>query len=91
MAPQAGPAAPGIHARIALVRTDAEAEAVRARLVNQHAAALGGLAPTLSQAAFGGMGAFVQVRVGPYANVQQAQALCAKLKGSGLDCVPVDR
>jgi hypothetical protein len=87
----ASAAAPGIHARIALVRTDAEADAIKQRLITQHGAALAGATPTTSQAAFGGMGAFVQVRVGPYANIQQAQAFCTKLKGSGLDCVPVDR
>jgi hypothetical protein len=84
-------AQPGVHARIALVRNEAEAQPILDRLKSQHAAALGKKSATLSPAQFGGMGAFVQVRVGPYPNLAEANAFCAKLKGSNLDCVAVDR
>jgi hypothetical protein len=84
-------AQPGVHARIALVRNEAEAQPILDRLKSQHAAALGKKSATLSPAQFGGMGAFVQVRVGPYPNMAEANAFCAKLKGSNLDCVAVDR
>lgn len=77
------------HSRIALVRTKAEAEAVIAKLKFQHAEVLGTKKPDIGETAFGNMGSFYQVRVGPYANANEAQALCGKLKGSGLDCVPV--
>jgi hypothetical protein len=87
----ASPAASGVHARIALVRNEAEAQPILTRLKTQHGAALGKQAVTLSQAQFGGMGAFVQVRVGPYGTMAEANAFCAKLKGSNLDCVAVDR
>jgi SPOR domain len=84
-------AAGSFHARIALVRSQPEADAVATRLTTQYGAAIGGLRPDISQAQFGGMGAFYQVRVGPFANAADAKTLCGKLKGSGLDCVPVDR
>jgi SPOR domain len=79
------------RARIALVRSQAEADAVVARLKTQHAAALAARDTDVTQAQFGGMGAFFQVRVGPYATAAEAQAFCVRLKGSGLDCVPVDQ
>ncbi len=79
------------HARIALVRSQAEADGVVTRLKTQYGGAVGGRQPDVSQAQFGGMGVFFQVRVGPFNNAGEAQSLCAKLKGSGLDCVAVDR
>jgi tetratricopeptide (TPR) repeat protein len=79
------------HARIALVRSQAEADGVVTRLKTQYGGAIGARQPDISQAQFGGMGVFFQVRVGPFANAAEAQSLCGKLKSSGLDCVPVDR
>ena len=43
----------------------------------------------IDQAVIGNMGAFYRVRFGPFASAQQTQAVCAKLQGSGLDCMPV--
>ena len=77
------------QSRLALVRTRAEAEAVIAKLKVQYASVLGAKMPELGEAAFGNMGSFYQVRVGPFGTSAEAQALCVKLKGSGLDCVPV--
>ena len=77
--------------RVALVRTRAEAEAVVAKLRSQFAPVLANHAPEIGEAAFGNMGSFYQVRVGPFASAAEAQAMCGQLKGSGLDCVPVDR
>lgn len=79
------------RARVALVRTRADAEAIVARLRVQHAGAIGNAATEINEASFGNMGTFFQVRVGPFAREADASGVCAKLKGSGLDCVPVDR
>lgn len=79
------------RARVALVRSRAEAEAIIARLRVQHAAAIGNAGADVNEASFGNMGTFFQVRVGPFAREADASGVCAKLKGSGLDCVPVDR
>ena len=37
----------------------------------------------------GNMGTFYRVRVGPFATQNEGQQACAKLKGSGLDCMVV--
>ena len=77
------------QSRVALVRTKAEAEVIVAKLKTQYAAALADRTPDIGQAAFGNMGTFFQVGIGPFASASEAQALCGKLKGSGLDCVPI--
>ncbi len=76
--------------RLALVRTKAEADAIVAKLKVQHATALADKAPSVGETAFGNMGAFFQVRVGPFATAAEASALCGRLKGSGLDCVAIN-
>jgi cell division protein FtsN len=35
------------------------------------------------------MGSFYRVRVGPFATVQETQTVCAKVKGTGFDCLTV--
>ena len=79
------------RSRVALVRTKAEAEAVVVKLKTQYAAVLANHVPEIGEATFGNMGSFFQVRVGPFESAAEAQAICGRLKGSGLDCVPVDR
>lgn len=78
-------------AQVALVRSAEEAQAVVAKLKAQYAAALAQREPAVDQTTFGNMGAFFRVRVGPYASQAEAQGVCAGLKGSGLDCVPVSQ
>lgn len=98
-APAAAPAPPPptarpdgkFRARVALVRSRPDAEAIVARLRVQHAAAIGDAGTDITEASFGNMGTFFQVRVGPFAHEADASGVCNKLKGSGLDCVPVDR
>lgn len=75
--------------QVATVRTKAEALALAAKARREHAAVLAASEPEIDQAVLGNMGSFYRVRFGPFANAQQTQAVCAKLKGSGLDCMPV--
>jgi len=77
--------------QLAAVRTQAEALALAAKAKREHAAALDAREPEIDQAVLGNMGAFYLVRVGPFATVQETQAVCAKLKGSGFDCMSVTR
>ena len=79
------------RARVALVRSRADAEAIVARLRVQHASAIGNADAEITEASFGNMGNFFQVRVGPFPREADATSVCTRLKGSGLDCVPVDR
>jgi cell division septation protein DedD len=85
------PRKPEGHFRVqlALVRSEREAQAMAAKLKREHAAALAALEPEIDQTVLGNMGAFYRVRVGPFTNAQEGQALCARLKGSGLDCLVV--
>jgi SPOR domain len=82
-------AAGGFRVQLTPVRTKAEALALAAKAKRQHAAVLG--EPQIEQTVVGNMGSFYRVRFGPFANAQQSQAVCAKLKGSGFDCVPIAR
>jgi cell division protein FtsN len=74
--------------QLATVRTQREAEALAAKAKR----ALGALAaggPEIDQAVLGNMGSFYRVRVGPFTSVQETQAICAKVKDAGFDCLTV--
>src|SRR5262245_6322610 len=91
---QDAPAARGdgsFQVQLAPVRTKAEALALAARARREHASLLAASEPEIDQAVFGNMGSFYRVRFGPFASAQQTEAVCAKLKGGGLDCMPVPR
>src|SRR5215510_101927 len=83
------PSKGGGHFRIqiAAVRTQAEAKALAARVLREHAAGLTAREPQIEQTVMGNMGSFYRVLIGPFASAQETQNLCAKLKGSGLDCL----
>ena len=76
-----------LRIQIAAVRTQAEAKALVAKVVREHAAALAAREPQIDQTVMGNMGSFYRVLIGPFASAQETQRLCAKLKGSGLDCL----
>jgi cell division septation protein DedD len=91
-APTEAPAArlEGKHlVQLGAVRTEAEAQALAAKAKREHAAMLASRQSSIDKAVFGNMGAFYRVRFGPFASAQETQAVCAKLQGSGLDCMPV--
>jgi len=75
--------------QLAAVRTQAEAVALAAKAKREQGAALAAREPEIDQAVLGNMGSFYRVRVGPFATMQETQAVCAKLKGSGFDCMSV--
>jgi cell division protein FtsN len=72
-----------------MVRSEGEAQALAGKVRREHAAALASREPEVDQTVVGNMGSFYRVRVGPYATQADGQAACAKLKGSGLDCMVV--
>jgi hypothetical protein len=75
--------------QVAAVRTEKEAQSAVQKLKQQLGAVVEGREPEIDQAVYGNMGAFYRVRIGPYATAQESESLCAKLKGSGLDCFVV--
>jgi hypothetical protein len=87
----AAPARPEgrFRVQLAAVRTQDEARALAAKAKREHGAVLAAREPEIDQAVLGNMGSFYRVRVGPFATVQETQAVCARLKGSGFDCMTV--
>jgi cell division septation protein DedD len=75
--------------QLANVRTQEEASALAGKVKREHGALLSPREPEIDQAVVGNMGSFYRVRIGPFATQQEGQATCAKLKGSGLDCLVV--
>jgi SPOR domain len=75
--------------QIGMVRTQAEAQALAVRVKREHGATLATREPEIDETAVGNMGSFYRVRIGPFASAQEGQAACAKLKGTGIDCLVV--
>jgi SPOR domain len=85
--PEAGKKGGQIRIQIAAVRTQAEAKALAAKVMREHAATLAAHEPQIDQTVMGNMGSFYRVLIGPFASAQETQGVCAKLKGAGLDCL----
>jgi hypothetical protein len=75
--------------QVGLVRTQAEADALAAKVKQEHGSLLGARDMEIDQAVVGNMGALFRVRVGPFATQQETNVICARLKGTGLDCLVV--
>lgn len=73
--------------QVASVRSRAEAQALASKVKAQHAAILGSRQLDVDETVIGNMGTFYRVRIGPFANAEEPAPLCAKLRGSGLDCL----
>jgi SPOR domain len=76
-----------LRIQIAAVRTQAEAQALATKVMREHAATLAKREPQIDQTIMGNMGSFYRVLIGPFASAQETQSVCAKLKGTGLDCL----
>jgi SPOR domain len=85
--PEAGKKGGQVRIQIAAVRTQAEAKALAAKVMREHAATLAAHEPQIDQTVMGNMGSFYRVLIGPFASAQETQGVCAKLKGAGLDCL----
>jgi hypothetical protein len=75
--------------QVGLVRTQREADALAARVKQEHGSLLGARDMEIDQAVVGNMGSLYRVRVGPFATQQETNVICARLKGTGLDCLVV--
>jgi cell division protein FtsN len=75
--------------QVAMVRSQNEAGTLAAKVKRDYAAAFASREPEIDQTVVGNMGTFYRVRVGPFATQNEGQQACAKLKGSGLDCMVV--
>jgi cell division septation protein DedD len=77
--------------QLAAMRTEAEALALAAKAKRDHASLLGSRGQSIERQVYGNMGAYYRVRFGPFASTQETQTVCAKLRGSGIDCLPVNQ
>lgn len=75
--------------QVASVRSRKEAQAVAARLKKDKQALIGAREPEVAETVLGNMGTFYRVRIGPFADATEPQALCPQLRGLGLDCLVV--
>ena len=75
--------------QVGMVRTQGEAQALAAKVKREHDTVLAAREPEVDEAVVGNMGSFYRVRIGPFASAQEGQAACARLKGSGVDCLVV--
>ena len=83
-----GGQAPGgnFQVLVAAVRTAQEAQGVASKLQAGFARELGGRAPVVDQTVAGSLGTIYRVQVGPFTSARDTEALCAKLKGEGMEC-----
>jgi len=88
-APAAAKPAGKYRVQLATVRTKEEANALAAKAQREFAAVLASREAEIDQAVLGNMGSFYRLRFGPYATAQETQAVCARIKGSGFDCMAV--
>jgi hypothetical protein len=84
-----GPATGRYRLQVAAVRSQAEAQAVAARMRQRHGPDIAALQTEIDETVVGNMGTLYRVRVGPFADANAPLALCAKLKRDGLDCLIV--
>jgi cell division septation protein DedD len=75
--------------QLAMLRSPDEAKALAAKVRREYATVFASREAEIDQTVVGNMGTLYRVRVGPYATPSEGQAACAKLKGSGLDCMVV--
>ncbi len=83
--PQAAP--PPVHIVVGEVRSASEAFALSIRLISQRGAALGPRKPEIMHATMANGELLYRVRLGPYAAVSDALALCQSLRDSGYACI----
>jgi SPOR domain len=75
--------------QVGIVRTQGEADALVAKIKQEHGPLLASRETEVDQTVVGNMGSFYRVRVGPFATQQETNVICARLKGTGLDCLVV--
>jgi cell division septation protein DedD len=77
------------RAQVGMVRTQDEARSLAGRLKREHEDLLLARDTEIDQTVVGNMGSFYRVRIGPFASQAEVQAVCGKLKPSGVDCLVV--
>ncbi len=81
----------GFGIQLASLRSEDAAEAMWASVTAAHPDLLGGLKRFVERADLGEKGVYYRLQAGTLASYGDAQALCAKLKDSGVGCLPLRR
>jgi tetratricopeptide (TPR) repeat protein len=84
---RANATADGIRVQVARVQTQSEAYALVVRLISQHGAEFDPTMLKIERGVADGMTVAYLVRLGPFADADQAQQRCSALRRSGFDCV----
>lgn len=77
--------------QLGFVRSENEANSLASRVGGELASVFETRRAAIDQTVVGNMGTMYRVRVGPYASAQEGQAVCGRLKGTGLDCLVVSQ
>lgn len=77
----------GIRVQVARVQTQSEAYALVVRLISQHGAEFDPTMLKIERGIADGKTVAYLVRLGPFANADQAQQRCSSLRRTGYDCV----
>ncbi len=77
----------GIRVQVARVQTQSEAYALVVRLISQHGAEFDPTMLKIERGVADGKTVAYLVRLGPFANADQAQQRCSSLRRTGYDCV----
>jgi len=75
--------------QVAAVRSREEAEKLAVTLQSYDPVQQGTVSTEIDEAVIGSMGTFYRVRLGPYANAKEPDALCKTLRPQGFDCMVV--
>jgi hypothetical protein len=79
----------GFLVQLAALRSMSAAESEWSRLKRRHADILGQFEPVLQPVDLGSKGNFVRVQIGPFADTNEAGAVCQALRAQKQDCVVV--
>lgn len=83
------PAGATFRLQIATLRTRAEAQELAARLKADNKADLVNRETEVIETPMASLGNIYRIKVGPFADVGQAQSVCAKIRNGGQDCMIV--
>jgi sporulation related protein len=87
VAPEKKSEAPGhVHLQIASVHSRSEAFALSVRLTSQYGSEFGNHKLKVSETLAENQGTTYRLRLGPYANAEEPQKLCASLRAGGYEC-----
>lgn len=77
-----------IALQLGAVRSRDEAQAIAQRVKKEHGDAIGQRKYDITEAAFGAT-TFYRVRIGPFTDQVESQAICASIRSKGVDCMMV--